>query len=115
MIRRPPRSTLFPYPTLFRSLSVNGPALVPPFTTSTTGYVSGLFGYAAVTVTAAAYTPVARPAALTLSVMVFPVEVAVSHVVGVVTAIEGVVPGVPGKPILVSLKTTCCDPGLAPL
>src|SRR2546422_2404215 len=28
MIRRPPRSTLFPYTTLFRSLSVRRPALV---------------------------------------------------------------------------------------
>src|SRR2546429_5426009 len=27
MIRRPPRSTLFPYTTLFRSHSVRGPAL----------------------------------------------------------------------------------------
>src|SRR5574341_2561653 len=27
MIRRPPRSTLFPYTTLFRSLSAAGPAL----------------------------------------------------------------------------------------
>src|SRR2546430_10147285 len=26
MIRRPPRSTLFPYPTLFRSLGAPGPA-----------------------------------------------------------------------------------------
>src|SRR3712207_8708652 len=26
MIRRPPRSTLFPYTTLFRSLTVRGPA-----------------------------------------------------------------------------------------
>src|SRR2546430_8131049 len=25
MIRRPPRSTLFPYTTLFRSLEINGP------------------------------------------------------------------------------------------
>src|SRR2546430_4453634 len=27
MIRRPPRSTLFPYTTLFRSLALDGPAL----------------------------------------------------------------------------------------
>src|SRR5258707_2913537 len=32
MIRRPPRSTLFPYTTLFRSLNVDGPvrAMAPP-------------------------------------------------------------------------------------
>src|SRR6266496_3288424 len=30
MIRRPPRSTLFPYTTLFRSRSVVGPALDDP-------------------------------------------------------------------------------------
>src|SRR2546427_4725731 len=29
MIRRPPRSTLFPYTTLFRSNQAPGPALVP--------------------------------------------------------------------------------------
>src|SRR3712207_7577163 len=29
MIRRPPRSTLFPYTTLFRSLSRSGPEHVP--------------------------------------------------------------------------------------
>src|SRR5687768_17640330 len=29
MIRRPPRSTLFPYTTLFRSRAVAGPALRP--------------------------------------------------------------------------------------
>src|SRR5256885_9917297 len=31
MIRRPPRSTLFPYTTLFRSLPVIGPEVMPPF------------------------------------------------------------------------------------
>src|SRR5438874_8259825 len=34
MLRRPPRSTLFPYTTLFRSLSINPPtamSLVEPF------------------------------------------------------------------------------------
>src|SRR5256885_16645841 len=30
MIRRPPRSTLFPYPTLFRSASQTSPAAPPP-------------------------------------------------------------------------------------
>src|SRR3989442_11832225 len=30
MIRRPPRSTLFPYTTLFRSWSTTGPAPAPP-------------------------------------------------------------------------------------
>src|SRR5256885_11179750 len=30
MIRRPPRSTLFPYTTLFRSVSVRRPSLVTP-------------------------------------------------------------------------------------
>src|SRR2546422_2738756 len=29
MIRRPPRSTLFPYTTLFRSVEVNGPPVEP--------------------------------------------------------------------------------------
>src|SRR5256885_9656162 len=40
MIRRPPRSTLFPYTTLFRSKSVNGPSLTrtaSPITNSTLG------------------------------------------------------------------------------
>src|SRR3712207_6991722 len=31
MIRRPPRSTLFPYTTLFRSLSANGSANISRF------------------------------------------------------------------------------------
>ena len=53
--------------------------------------------------------------ALAFSVMVFPVEVAVSQVVAVVTAIAGVAPGLPGKPELVSLNTTCCGPELVPL
>src|SRR5438034_5139935 len=30
MIRRPPRSTLFPYTTLFRSLTRTGMAMAPP-------------------------------------------------------------------------------------
>src|SRR2546430_9706159 len=30
MIRRPPRSTLFPYTTLFRSWSASSRALIPP-------------------------------------------------------------------------------------
>src|SRR2546430_12378968 len=30
MIRRPPRSTLFPYTTLFRSIALTGCALEPP-------------------------------------------------------------------------------------
>src|SRR2546430_3949717 len=30
MIRRPPRSTLFPYPTLFRSVSLSSSAIVSP-------------------------------------------------------------------------------------
>src|SRR5260221_9705399 len=30
MIRRPPRSTLFPYPTLFRSLTSAEPHFTPP-------------------------------------------------------------------------------------
>src|SRR5437870_8247523 len=30
MIRRPPRSTLFPYTTLFRSLSTSRPPVTPP-------------------------------------------------------------------------------------
>src|SRR5258708_12342060 len=32
MIRRPPRSTLFPYTTLFRSLAQTSPAVVPKYT-----------------------------------------------------------------------------------
>src|SRR5438876_10231229 len=34
MIRRPPRSTLFPYTTLFRSLNYGGPAAIPQFSTT---------------------------------------------------------------------------------
>src|SRR5687768_18196093 len=34
MIRRPPRSTLFPYTTLFRSTPPGGPVPVPPPSTS---------------------------------------------------------------------------------
>src|SRR2546430_8795052 len=34
MIRRPPRSTLFPYTTLFRSYTVGNPDLRPQFTHS---------------------------------------------------------------------------------
>src|SRR3712207_8520816 len=30
MIRRPPRSTLFPYTTLFRSIGPDPPSVVPP-------------------------------------------------------------------------------------
>src|SRR3712207_8719806 len=30
MIRRPPRSTLFPYTTLFRSLADRSPVMLPP-------------------------------------------------------------------------------------
>src|SRR5258707_8867351 len=33
MIRRPPRSTLFPYTTLFRSVRIEGPQLVEVFGT----------------------------------------------------------------------------------
>src|SRR5256885_5755872 len=33
MIRRPPRSTLFPYTTLFRSLSLQHPPARPPLST----------------------------------------------------------------------------------
>ena len=96
-------------------LSVNGPVLIPPFTTNTTGYVSGLLGYNAVTVTVPRYAPVARPAGLAVSVMVFAVEVAVSQLVVVVTPIAGVdCPEVPGKLWLLSLKTTCTGTGLAP-
>jgi hypothetical protein len=45
--------------------------------------------------------------------MVFPMDVAVSQGVEVVTPITGVEPDVPGKIWLVSLKITCCD-GLVP-
>src|SRR2546425_9480416 len=37
MIRRPPRSTLFPYTTLFRSRSPTIPRIVPPPLTSENG------------------------------------------------------------------------------
>src|SRR5258706_7441366 len=33
MIRRPPRSTLFPYTTLFRSTSLTAPSIWPPTNT----------------------------------------------------------------------------------
>src|SRR5260221_8870339 len=33
MIRRPPRSTLFPYTTLFRSVTADGDGALPVFTT----------------------------------------------------------------------------------
>src|SRR2546430_7233783 len=36
MIRRPPRSTLFPYTTLFRSIPVHSPALCQPLQLFTT-------------------------------------------------------------------------------
>src|SRR6266540_5938330 len=37
MIRRPPRSTLFPYTTLFRSPGRSGPASTPPWPATRTG------------------------------------------------------------------------------
>src|SRR2546421_2215060 len=36
MIRRPPRSTLFPYTTLFRSIRASLPGIVPRHTVGTT-------------------------------------------------------------------------------
>src|SRR3712207_7212974 len=39
MIRRPPRSTLFPYTTLFRSRIINNPVVIPG--------ISGTYKYAA--------------------------------------------------------------------
>ena len=111
--RLPPATALNVSPDV---LKVNGPVVVPPFTTKTTGYVSGLFEYAAVTVTEPAYAPVARPAGLTLSVMVLATEVAISQEVCVATEIAGVdCPWVPGKPWLLSLKTTCTGDGVEPL
>src|ERR1039458_357367 len=95
-------------------LRVDGSGLGPPVTTKTTGYVSGLLGYSAVTVTVPRYAPVARPAWLAVSVMVFPIDVAVSHAVEVVTETAGVDCPMPGNPSLVSLKATFCDAGLAP-
>src|SRR5258705_4859585 len=40
MIRRPPRSTLFPYTTLFRSPLVSSPSAVLPANAMTTGHVA---------------------------------------------------------------------------
>src|SRR3989442_14563339 len=49
MIRRPPRSTLFPYTTLFRSISANSPSLpdiVPTFNEPTLNWQPrGLSGF----------------------------------------------------------------------
>src|SRR2546430_16921545 len=53
MIRRPPRSTLFPYTTLFRSASTTTPSIRPnssPWASdapspSTTHHRTGMFGY----------------------------------------------------------------------
>src|SRR5256885_13294253 len=46
MIRRPPRSTLFPYTTLFRSVTVQNPNFPPsnalPFTVVPAGQISSL-------------------------------------------------------------------------
>src|SRR3712207_8015900 len=39
MIRRPPRSTLFPYTTLFRSFDYSSPGGAQPFTTPVDGIV----------------------------------------------------------------------------
>src|SRR2546426_6074691 len=41
MIRRPPRSTLFPYTTLFRSLRNHGPQPVPRLRLSQLGFFGG--------------------------------------------------------------------------
>src|SRR5690242_20861244 len=41
MIRRPPRSTLFPYTTLFRSRTVRWPATAPPATDPRCGSRAG--------------------------------------------------------------------------
>src|SRR3712207_7384542 len=50
MIRRPPRSTLFPYTTLFRSASSDGvftlPVTVPATATNGTTYAIGALGTA---------------------------------------------------------------------
>src|SRR2546427_12492731 len=43
MIRRPPRSTLFPYTTLFRSLSFLSPCTLP-LIPSYVGFLTGLSG-----------------------------------------------------------------------
>src|SRR5258708_31549740 len=43
MIRRPPRSTLFPYTTLFRSPGVVGTGIVPLEVTSTSGSMMSSF------------------------------------------------------------------------
>src|SRR2546430_17583205 len=53
MIRRPPRSTLFPYTTLFRSASTTTPSIRPNSSLwasdapspSTTHHRTGMFGY----------------------------------------------------------------------
>src|SRR5256885_8551756 len=41
MIRRPPRSTLFPYTTLFRSMETSSPIGSIPTSASTTGHITG--------------------------------------------------------------------------
>src|SRR2546422_2391238 len=41
MIRRPPRSTLFPYTTLFRSLGVHGVARLPTVQDAVVGAADG--------------------------------------------------------------------------
>src|SRR2546425_9494012 len=46
MIRRPPRSTLFPYTTLFRSLSRGGPSRPPRSEDFRVGRLSGAAGRA---------------------------------------------------------------------
>src|SRR2546430_11058075 len=49
MIRRPPRSTLFPYTTLFRSLRIFGQILSESLTVASAGIVIGLGASVALT------------------------------------------------------------------
>src|SRR5258708_27603516 len=58
MIRRPPRSTLFPYTTLFRSKSPSSPAPFAPATTKLTVPACGLCSETPVSPTAANSRPI---------------------------------------------------------
>ena len=57
----------------------------------------------------------ASPVGFAVSVIVLPVEVAVSQLTLVVTAMAGLAPEAPGNAPFVSLKITGCDAGTEPL
>src|SRR3712207_7192560 len=64
MIRRPPRSTLFPYTTLFRSCFGVAPALGQAFSTATSAEHGGNMDYRGFGPGATVWFPVAVPGAL---------------------------------------------------